>query len=89
MADAALHTADLGAIAVELDLVAHREALGLELLEIEAARHPTVPLYQTAVEQARMSATLTAQAARIFRRLLLVEAQARQLLHYDGSGGAQ
>ncbi len=74
-------------IAAELELVAHREAFGAELLEIEAARHPTTAIFQAGLLQARDSAKLTAQAARIFRRLASIEAQVRQLLNQDNETG--
>lgn len=61
------------AIAEELRLAAHREAMGLEFLEVELAR-PDTFLTDTMVEPVRLSAARLAQAHRLFLALIPFEA---------------
>jgi hypothetical protein len=77
--EATLPVAPFAELAVELGMIAFREALGAEALEGLAARNP-VPTFVNTLAQVRRDAELAAQAAALIKALIPVEAQVRALV---------
>lgn len=74
--------ASFAALAVELKLVAKREAHGVEALELLAAKQPQ-QVFEATLKHARESAALVAQAHYLLKALIPHECAVRALLEAD------
>lgn len=70
----------LAELAIELKLVAWREAVGVEALEVLAAQSPDQRVFAAALREARLSAALVGEAYGLLRALIPHEPAVRALL---------
>lgn len=74
-----LPRASFAEISVDLLMLAHREAMGIEALEVFAARYPSDPTFRVVADIRRAAETL-GDLHRHFRTLAPHEAEVRALL---------